>query len=424
MTITMPHRMTLMTAPLIAAAVLLLPLDFTSPREGDAARKIFAGPAGDDSAPGTDIAPVRTLTVALALASGGDTIYLRSGTYPMGTTRINYTSPVTVVSSGRKRARVDGMTLSGTSNLRFRRVAFEGPVRVTADPVLGYRDPSTNVSFSRVAFSIGSPRVGSCLKIDTAASRINVTRSRFRRCGVGISGSANSADPSAHHISIVGNSIAKSRGDGIHFGDWDDVRILRNVIKDMADPAHEIHNDGIQFLGDSSRVVIARNRVTDSQGQLLLIQPAFGPIDDVLVENNLFVGAGATAIQSQGARNVRLINNTVWRSRFGSLNIRSGPSGPASDTVIANNVLKTLSLSEGARARYLDYNLVRDCKACAGPHGLSGVDPRFVSPKRNRFGLRPRSPAAHAGNRKWGPPVDLRGRRRAGRPSLGAFEVR
>jgi hypothetical protein len=416
--------MTLITAPLVAAAVFLLPLDATTPREGGAPRKIFAGPAGNDSAPGTVLAPVRTLTAALALASGGDTIYLRRGVYPLGTTRTNYTSPVTVVSRGKKRGRVQGATLSGVSNLRFRRVAFEGPVRVTADPVLGYRDPSTNVSFSRVSFSIGAPRVGACLKIDTAASRVSVSRSQFRRCGVGISGSAASPDPSSHHIRIVGNSITKSRGDGIHFGDWDNVRILRNVIRDMADPAHKIHNDGIQFLGDSSRVVIAQNRVTDSQGQLLLIQPAFGPIDDVLVENNLFVGAGATAIQSQGARNVRLVNNTVWRSRYGSLNIRSGPSGPARDTVIVNNVLKTLSLAEGAEARYLDYNLVRDCTACGGPHGLSGVNPRFVNAKRNMFALRPRSPAARAGNRKWGPRVDLRGRHRAGRPSIGAFEVR
>jgi hypothetical protein len=103
-------------------------------------------------------------------------------------------------------------------------------------------------------------------------------------------------------------------------------------------------------------VVIADNELARSgNGQLLLVQDAVGPIDDVLVQNNLIHEASGYAVQTQGATNARFIGNTIWRSFYGGLLVRAGqrtlPDGThtvPTDTVVRDNVLSGLGTAGGA----------------------------------------------------------------------------
>ena len=114
-----------------------------------------------------------------------------------------------------------------------------------------------------------------------------------------------------NNINILNNHLENFTGDAIQFGTWSNVTIDGNTIENMIDAAgNTYHNDGIQFTGNTQNATITNNYVAHSSGQLMLIQPAVGPIDNVVVENNVVwdtnIGNGGYAIQSQGITHAQI----------------------------------------------------------------------------------------------------------------------
>jgi hypothetical protein len=372
-----------------------------------------------DRAAPAEVAGGGSLQQALDEAEDGDTIKVRGGPHPALRHDADHDPPVRIVGVGPDPPVVEGGLFAGATGLRFDGIEFAGPVLLRGDPVSGHRAPAADITFVRSEFH--TDRTDVCLTVRDRAARIAVLRSRFHDCFTAIGGPGNLPTPPSRDISIRNNVIEDITSDGIQFGDWSRVEIVGNRISGLRDPAGVIHNDAIQFVGDSRDVEIRRNRLHDSNGQLLLIQDAYGPIADVDVTNNLLYGADAIAIQSQGAKNVAFRNNTVWRNGLGGLLLRPGTSGSnANGTVVANNILDSFALDE-VDTRYRDYNLVGGADIPRSPHDIVGRSPRFVDRRAEDFRIRPSSPAAGTGSTRWAPDVDLRGRRRPAQPGLGAF---
>jgi hypothetical protein len=250
-----------------------------------------------------------------------------------------------------------------------------------------------------------------------------VTKNFIHDCRTGIGGPGR-AQPS-EKIRISENRIERT-GDGIAFGHWSDVAIEDNVIKDMDDRGGVTHHDALQIFGDARKVRILRNVMAHSQHQLMIMQDGFGPVDDVLVDTNVIYDAGAYAIQSSGVTGLRFINNTVWKSGYGSLLLRRGnfpgEVGP-SDTVVANNILYGLSFDRAVTAVRRN-NLILRTPATPGDGEIYGYDPELEDPEGGDFRPRASSLALEHADKSFAGDTDQLNRQRPGKPTIGALEPR
>lgn len=407
-----------------------------SPPAPQRAADFFVSTSGSDEAPGTFEEPVRTVGAALKLAEPGQSIEVGAGTYPLlsDSTR-REGPPITIYSE--EGAVVEGLSLWGAQGLVFEGLAITSPtvtyalVYIANHPTLKAAQPAEDISL--IGDDVSGP--GTCVMIRDAAKNVTIEGSHIHNCTLGIASPGNPPAPACNGIEILGNVIEHFSSDAMQFGNWDDVTISGNRIGEVNDPAGIDHNDDIQFTGNSHGIRITGNIIHEPaahHGQIIFIQPAFGAIDDVLVENNLIFAStpgenGNYPIQSQSATNVRFRYNTIWTPEWRSAILLRAYTGypPATDTEVVGNILSGYNEFEGATAQVRDYNLmlqkgwnVTEAEA----HGLTGVDPLFADPAAGDFSLQSQSPAKEAGDPAAFPPLDLGGRNRAPLPSIGALQ--
>lgn len=367
---------------ILTVAVLLLALSGPAAEVGAAApaekpsKAIYVSPTGDDHGPGTFRKPWRSLQKAIARAPGGAAMLVLPGRYPaVSITRaFSRTLNVYGVTIDGARPRVAGVEIWGGRRIAVRGLRITGTSQVTAHPTRKLRQPARDILFAGNEFSV--PR-HLCLRIRSKSTRVRVIRNHIHRCTTGIGGPNTPHQPS-RHIVIARNLIDHLSADGIQFGWWNDVLIRDNVIEDVRDPRHHIHNDAIQFTGPSARVTIARNLLRNSS-QLLFVQPAFGAIGGVTVQDNLMYNARAYAVQLQGSLGVRFVHNIVWSSHYGGLLLRQGttPTGVVvpTDTVIEDNVLSGFATTGGATAASFRGNVL------GAPSRIPGVGNLVRTPR-------------------------------------------
>jgi hypothetical protein len=120
--------------------------------------------------------------------------------------------------------------------------------------------------------------------------------------------------------------------DGINVG-GDNTLIEGNYIHMMRGTA-DSHFDGIQADGKFSNLTIRRNTVINEYTwtSAVMLDNYWGPIDNVVIEENLLIGGGYTVyINEMGAgqpgggpvTNVRFINNRLTGGYWGSLDLRT-----------------------------------------------------------------------------------------------------
>ena len=388
-----------------------------------ATRTIYVAPTGNDAATGAWGVPVRTLGAALKLATGGERVQLAAGVYGYARDEKPRQTEVEVVGAGIGSTKVNGLEIYGGQRLRFTKITFTGGVALTGHPVKQAAQPASGVRFDGNEFT----SAGLCMAIRGGAQDITVTGNHLHDCTSGIVGQGN--PNMSRRITIERNTIERIKGDGIQFGAWSDVRIAYNVIRDIVDPAGIDHNDGIQLTGSSSAVDIVGNRIFNSRSQLILIQDAIGPIDDVEVVNNLLVKAGAVALQSQGATRARFVNNTIWGGKDGGFWLRRGYARNGTyvvptDTLASNNLTTSMRLMEGATATSSGGNVVI-CPTASWqvpvPAGASCVaDPQFMNPSATQYWLLPKSAARTRGSWLALPSGDINGSARLA-PVPGAY---
>jgi polygalacturonase len=402
-----------------ALVALFASRTFVAPSLGVEPKALYVSPGGRDGAKGTRGDPFRSLDPALRAARGGEQIVVASGSYPAFRDTKARKSTVLVRGVGKTRPAIGKANITGAQNITFDNLSFRGRVTISAHPVLALRQPAQRVTISNSELS--TTFTDHCLVIRSGSSKIRVERSSIHDCRAGIGGPGR-AKPSKE-ISIVGNRIERT-ADGIAFGHWSDVTIEDNVIQHMNDRAGRTHHDALQVFGDVRRLHITRNTMAHSQHQLLIIQAGLGPVKGVTLENNIVYDAGAHAIQTSAIDGLRVVNNTILQSRYGSLLVRRGNHSNArgpEDAVIANNILKTLTFDR-TNARVRRSNLILTKPASSGTREIYGRDPDLVAPADGDFRPREGSPASARADRGFAPRLDRAGARRPSPPTIGALE--
>jgi parallel beta-helix repeat protein len=211
----------------------------------------------------------------------------------------------------------------------------------------------------------------------------------FRNVDFGISVSA--ADSL-----IEGNIVENFAGDGMR-GLGDNTTFQYNTIKNCYD-VNRNHDDGFQSWsrGENGRVgggevrgiVLRGNTIINFEnpqqphrGTLQGIGCFDGMFVDWVVENNVVITDHFHGITLSGARNCRIINNTVIDRREGGpgppwIRIGNHKNGtPSTGCVVRNNLTSSLSVNDGVQ---VDHNLIVK-------------DPKALFVDVSAFDLRPRS---------------------------------
>ena len=113
----------------------------------------------------------------------------------------------------------------------------------------------------------------------------------------------------------------------------DDTIIQDNFIHQMRGTSQS-HFDGIQADGNFSNLTIVHNTVINEQNQTsaLMLDNYWGPIDRVIIDNNLLIGGGYTVYINEVAKgqpgggpvtNVSFTNNRLGRGYWGLLDLRT-----------------------------------------------------------------------------------------------------
>ena len=389
----------------------------SQPLPGDADGSVHVSPQGNDGASGSAQDPLATVDAALG-REGVRRVLLAPGRYPaIRDSRVRPT-PVSIEGAGIGQTVVAGAVLPGAKGIHLSRATFSAPVQVG-----GRRRPAEDVV---IAESELTAPTTTCMGVQAGSKRVELRDSWVHDCKYGLTGGFSGDDdgPVTSRVKVTGNLMDSFVGDAIQFTDWEDVEIRRNVIRDMHAGEADDHNDGIQIVGGSSRVAIIQNEISSSDNQLILIANDLGgPSSRIRVENNLLYGAGSWALNSFGADRVTIVNNTIWDNRAGALILgkpRTGDRKPATDTVVANNVLDSMFLQDGARTKVQTGNVLGRASGL-GRGDAQVATPGFVAPQEGNFRLTSRAAARRPASERYLPFADLLGVPRRGTPTAGAL---
>jgi hypothetical protein len=296
---------------------------------------------------------------------------------------------------------------------------------MTPSPTRGTAQPAEDIQLLNSEMDCGTTATGSgeAIGIRQGARNITISGDYVHDCTIGLASVGQ--DLPSTNVSITHNLFENFYGDAIDLGAMHNLTIADNVIRDIAhSPGSTYHDDGIQFLGNTSHVAIINNVIANSRDQLLFIQDAIkgrfshtATNADLSVIGNLIYGAGAFAIQDQGGVDVAFVGNTIWASHYGSLLIRrSGYTGIIPNhTLIVDNIIERYGLMEVPGGIVEGYNVFGSpLGPHHGTHDVYSRSPDLQAPRTGRFGITRRSPARRSSAPR---PVLLSMARRSGAPA-------
>ena len=343
-----------------------------------AATSIYVSPTGSDSNPGTQAAPVKTITRADALASAGSTIHVAAGTYYVSAPSKDNAGIVT-----RK---------SGTASARIR---FVSDVKWGAKIVVS----GTGITWDSR---------GSYVDIDG----FQITGSG--RHGLLAAGSNLTFKNNFIHDLTVSGGCNGSGGAAIDtYGPVGNVVIDRNIVR----------NIGYRFIGSCNTI------------QGIYIANA-----NNVVTNNIVSGVAMAGIQQwHGATASTIVNNTTFHNKIGIL-LGQGDAGTttgSANNYVANNIVYDNVANGiiemglmGGNNRYANNLVARSGTSWKVKGSVSGSissDPLFKNYLANGAGdyqLYSSSPAIDRGTSTKAPTIDFAGvaRPRGAAVDVGAYE--
>lgn len=347
------------------------------------------------------------LSRQIAKAPANAVIHLASGYYPRITDTTERTTPVTVSGAGdTTKPIIHGARLLGASNVRFVDVAFSRSFVVNHTLIPPSRRISRDIQLVDSEIDCGARATqgpgGVGIVIRGGSRNVSLRGDYVHDCVIGLA--SESQDAVSVGVSITHCLFENFFGDAIDLGGMRDLTITDNVIRDIAHtPGATYHDDGIQFLGNTADVVIARNVLANSRDQLLFIQDAVqgrfshtSTNTDISVIGNLIYGAGAVAVQDQGGVNVAFVGNTIWAGLLGSMLIRkSGFTGIVPNrTLVADNIIQRYALLTVPGGVTEGYNVFSGRpRHHRGPHDVHPRSAGLTGPRAGLFGITRTSPA-------------------------------
>jgi parallel beta-helix repeat protein len=258
------------------------------------------------------------LMTALKMATGGETILLKAGTYdPVSLRGVNFGDNVTIRSADASNPAVlTGVRMSESSGFSFQNV--ELAARTAASTYNDFMvSKSSNVHFDQVKIygpDQDGPLTSAPLMIRDS-SNVSVTNSEVTDARYGIS-MLNSSG-----ITLTGNYFHELRTDGIRGGGNSDVVISDNFFTNFRPEAGD-HPDAIQFwttntTSSASNITITNNVISRGDGstfQGIFMRDESGgryPYDNVVIDGNMVLGGMYNGIAVSHATGLEVTNNTV-----------------------------------------------------------------------------------------------------------------
>ncbi len=292
----------------------------------------------------------------------------------------------------------------------------------------GFQGPSARIDvFDCDVYSSEQPWSTASEWLDKVASGIYITADSVNAVNNDIRNVDMGLQAIGDYVNAVGNRVVNFSGDGMRpLGSH--VLFEGNVIKNCYD-VDDNHDDGIQSFRVNNftpdHVVIRGNIIINNEDEN---QPLAGPLQGIgcfdgfynnwLVENNLILVNHWHGITFLGARNCRIVNNTVLDPTPA---VRPGPSwimvanhkdGRSSEGCeVINNVVNTLDV---------DGKLVNNVTLST----LAEYELDFVNPPGFDFHLLPESQLIDMADDDEAPATDLDGKPRpqGGRADIGCYE--
>lgn len=372
----------------------------------------------------------------------GDTLLLLDGYHGKVAIQSAYNKePITIMSAEGHTARLGRLSVVSGSKWILKGLSISPEyassyeqIRIVQIESHRYRGPSREVvvedcdvfSVADISkWSASDWRTLSCNGIHADGNAITIRNNRLRNVNFGIYMHGDSS-------LIEGNTVSNFAGDGMR-GLGNDLVFQYNLIKNCY-KVNSNHDDGFQSWsrgpdgavgrGTVYRITLRGNTIVNYEdprqpfrGTLQGIGCFDGMFEDWVVENNLIITDHWHGISLYGARNCRVINNTVCDPNATKpgppwIKIRAHKNKtPASDCIVRNNLAGELRVDHTAGD--VDNNIV-----------IGNPELLFADSPRGDYRLRRGSRAIDAGSAEHAPPVDIRGVRRPQGTAvdIGAYE--
>ena len=325
------------------------------------ANTLYVSPSGNDGNPGTIAAPLATPQRALALATAGDSIVLRDGTYTLTRALQITQAGLTVGSYPGENARIVGNT-TDVVNLTSLIVVYAA--RVTLDRLEleggSYYGVKIDDHYGPVQGVVlrglhvhHTGRDG--LKVQQADGVV------IEDCRIGFTGMRDPTN--AEGIDMMATVGATVRRNHIHDTATNGIFVKAGTRQALVD-SNVVERTGYSgiLLGSESDAAFMRD---GAQHEAI----------DSTARNNLVIDAGYAGLGSIAGSNVRFEHNTVVRAaRLGQAAFRTAPNGygtPSRGIVLLNNVFWLAPTSVRPMAHFYQYEgaLVSDGNIWFSPSG-------------------------------------------------------
>ena len=405
---------------------------------GTSAAQYYVDPSGDDSNPGTQDKPWRTIQKAANAATAGDTVLVQPGTYDERVT----------LPRGR----------SGTAEAK---ITFRAAQPRTAR-VRGFcADANDHVRVEGFVITYDGPRwLGGGIWVD--GSYWEIVNNKFLEVrGAAIQPTWQSGRVCSN-IVVVGNYMLKCNKGIIASGyDWlvesNEVERLVYYVEDadyarffgaghvfrgnkfhgtLAEEIGDSHVDGFQTFDNNGNIalniLIEGNLVQGLFHQGIMLGNATpGAMSNIVVRNNIFANSASWGICAYGIDGLKVHNNVFAFIASSAIGFRAYGTGLPTVGEVMNNIFYEFRAAYWAEANcslvargnllYTPGQIV-DPKRYLGD--LCNLDPLFVDAKSGDFRLRQGSPAIDAGVTLTGFAWDIYGtiRPQGARWDIGPYE--